>query len=378
MIFLCGEYTMFLKTLDPSENAPSFNESPWIGGQKRVMTMNRTEDDESEYGRHGIIGGSAAIWNVLAQVDVVAPTDSTVLIQGETGTGKELFAQAIHRLSRRHAAPLVTLNCAAIPAGLLESELFGHERGAFTGAVTQRIGRFEMANGGTLFLDEIGDMALDLQVKLLRVLQEQTFERLGGTRTSRVNVRVVAATNRDLARMVDNKEFRADLFYRLSVFPIALPPLRERRGDIPELVRYFVARCAERMNKVIDEVPSETMEAIAAYHWPGNIRQLQNFIEHGVIVSPGRVFKPVLTGLQSPASAAPAKPSRTLEDATRDHIVETLKDANWVVGGRHGAAARLGLARTTLIAKMRRLGIEGALNDNRARAGAQEAFASAG
>jgi formate hydrogenlyase transcriptional activator len=332
------------------------------------------ENNAAEF--HGIIGRGAAIQSVLAQVEIVAPTDSTVLIQGETGTGKELFARAIHRASRRRAAPLVTLNCAAIPAGLLESELFGHERGAFTGAVTQRIGRFEMANAGTLFLDEIGDMALDLQAKLLRVLQEQAFERLGSTRTSRVNVRVVAATNRDLSQMVENKEFRADLFYRLSVFPIALPALRSRRADIPELVRYFVAKYSERMNKIIDAIPPETMEVIAAYDWPGNIRQLQNFIEQGVIVSQGPVFQPVLANLRTQANNAPAKPARTLEDATRDHILETLKEANWVVGGRHGAAARLGLARTTLIAKMRRLGIESILNEIPPRRA--QAFASAG
>jgi formate hydrogenlyase transcriptional activator len=356
---------MMLTTLDRSDSVASPYQSARFAG-------------ETETPRHGIIGSSPAIRSVLAHINVVAPTDSTVLIQGETGTGKELFAQAIHQLSRRRAAPLVTLNCAAIPAGLLESELFGHERGAFTGAVTQRIGRFEMANGGTLFLDEIGDMALDLQVKLLRVLQEQTFERLGGTRTSHVNVRVVAATNRDLSRMVDNKEFRADLFYRLSVFPISLPSLRDRRGDIPELVRHFVAQFSQRMNKIIDEIPSETMQAIVAYDWPGNIRQLQNFIEHGVIVSQGSVFQPAVTQLRIQTNNAPAKTTRTLEDATRDHILETLKDANFVVGGRHGAAARLGLARTTLIAKMRRLGIESVMNDVSARDGVGRAFASAG
>jgi formate hydrogenlyase transcriptional activator len=335
-----------------------------------------TADD---YRPHGIIGRSAAIRSVLEQVQVVAPTDSTVLIQGETGTGKELFANAIHMLSRRRDAPLVTLNCAAIPAGLLESELFGHERGAFTGAVAQRIGRFEMANGGTLFLDEIGDMALDLQAKLLRVLQEQAFERLGSTRTSRVNVRVVAATNRDLSQMVDNKEFRADLFYRLSVFPISLPALRHRRGDIPELVRYFVAKFAQRMNKMVEDIPSETMEAMVAYDWPGNTRQLQNFIEHGVIVSQGRVFQPALTQLRVEINApAAAKSARTLEDATREHIVETLREANWVVGGRHGAAARLGLARTTLLSKMRRLGIEALTNETFGKAESHRAFASAG
>jgi formate hydrogenlyase transcriptional activator len=329
-----------------------------------------------EGGRHGIIGNSPVMRTVFEQIEVVAPTDSTVLIQGETGTGKELFAQAIHGLSRRRAAPMVTLNCAAIPAGLLESELFGHERGAFTGAVTQRLGRFEMANGGTLFLDEIGEMALDLQVKLLRVLQEQSFERLGSTRTSRVNVRVVAATNRDLSEMVDRKEFRADLFYRLSVFPLSLPPLRDRREDIPALVRHFIAKYAERMDKVVEEVPSETMEAMVAYDWPGNVRQLQNFVEHGVIVSRGIVFQPPVSQLHSQKSSLP-RDIKTLEEATRDHILQVLQETKGVVGGRHGAAARLGIARTTLVSKLRRLGIEAAADDVRASsAGRPAAFAS--
>src|SRR5580704_3371500 len=306
---------------------------------------------------HGIIGTSPQIASVMEQIGVVAPTDSTVLIQGETGTGKELFAQAIHDLSPRRDAPLVKVNCAAIPAGLIESEMFGHERGAFTGALMQRIGRFEMANGGTLFLDEIGELALDLQVKLLRVLQEQEFERLGSTRTTRVNVRVVAATNRDLTQMVDDKTFRADLFYRLSVFPISLPPLRERPEDIPALARCFVAKYAERMNKPVTHIPSETMDAMRAYDWPGNVRQLQNFIEHGVIVSQGAVFEAATNQLRRQKATSP-KNIKTLEDATRDHVLHTLVETKWVIGGRHGAAARLGLARTTLVSKMRRLGIE--------------------
>jgi transcriptional regulator with GAF, ATPase, and Fis domain len=324
--------------------------------QRYVTRRNRPEEDDLT--PLGIIGSSKEITSVVDQVRLVAPTDSTVLIQGETGTGKELFARAVHNLSRRSRGPFVTLNCAAIPAGLLESELFGHERGAFTGAVAQRIGRFEMANGGTLFLDEIGDMALDLQAKLLRVLQEQSFERLGSTRTSSANVRLVAATNRDLLQMAENKEFRPDLFYRLSVFPLFLPPLRERREDIAAVVRHFVAKYSERMNKVIDEIPPATMEAIVEYDWPGNVRQLQNFVEHGVIVSQVAVFQPALEQLQRPKNGSVVRISKTLEDATRDHILETLKDANWVVGGRHGAAARLGLARTTLLSKMRRLGID--------------------
>ena len=325
--------------------------------QTRYVGRRDGSDEDGSF-RHGIIGSSKEINSVVDQVGLVAPTDSTVLIQGETGTGKELFARAVHNLSHRWRGPFVTLNCAAIPAGLLESELFGHERGAFTGAVAQRIGRFEMANDGTLFLDEIGDMALDLQAKLLRVLQEQSFERLGSTRTSSVNVRLIAATNRDLLQMAENKEFRPDLFYRLSVFPIFLPPLRARREDIPALVRYFLAKYSERMNKVIDEIPAATMEAIVEYDWPGNVRQLQNFVEHGVIVSQDAVFKPALEQLQCRKNGSVVRISKTLEDATRDHILETLKDTNWVVGGRHGAAARLGLARTTLLSKMQRLGIE--------------------
>lgn len=328
-----------------------------------------SENADRQAAPHGMIGTSRLLAAVMEQIRVVAPTDSTVLIQGETGTGKELVAQAIHNLSNRRDAPLVKLNCAAIPAGLLESELFGHERGAFTGALTQRIGRFEMANGGTLFLDEIGDMALDLQVKLLRVLQEQEFERLGSTRTTRVNVRVVTATHRDLDQMVGNKEFRADLFYRLSVFPVSLPPLRSRREDIPALVRHFIGKYSERMNKSIEVVPPETMDAIVACDWPGNVRQLQNFVEHGVIVSSGAVFQPALSQLRQEKNALPANGKapgvKTLEDATRDHVLQTLEETKWVVGGRHGAAARLGIARTTLIAKMRRLGIEAARDESR-------------
>jgi len=322
-----------------------------------MMWKTYSEKHEQETVPHGIIGSSRLLKSVMEQVAIVAPTDSTVLIQGETGTGKELVAQAIHDSSPRRNGPLVKMNCAAIPASLIESELFGHERGAFTGALTQRIGRFEAANGGTLFLDEIGDLALDLQVKLLRVIQEQEFERLGSTRSIRVNVRLVAATHRDLEQMVENKEFRADLYYRLGVFPISLPPLRERPEDIPALARHFVAKYAERMHKVVDEIPAETMDAMIAYQWPGNIRQLQNFVEHGVIVSPGPLFDPPLSQLRIQKASAP-KNSKTLDDATRDHVLQTLEETRWVVGGRHGAAARLGIARTTLIAKMRRLGIE--------------------
>jgi formate hydrogenlyase transcriptional activator len=300
------------------------------GSKAITWTAYRQDGDD----RHGIVGNSAGIKSVLDQLRVVAPADSTVLLQGETGTGKELFARAIHGLSDRRAAPLVTMNCAALPAGLLESELFGHERGAFTGAMTQRMGRFEMANGGTLFLDEIGEMPLDLQVKLLRVLQEQEFERLGGTRSIRVNVRVVAATNRDLLQMVDAKEFRADLYYRLSVFPVFIPALRDRPDDIPELVRYFLAKYSGQMNRVIEDIPVETMEAMVAYDWPGNVRQLQNFVEHGVIVSKGPVFSPPLGQLQSQGQKqSEMKNNKTLEDATRDHILRALEEAKALLAG---------------------------------------------
>jgi formate hydrogenlyase transcriptional activator len=362
-----------LNTIDFSAGGDVSQGTSWLGEQRGPEMQGRAGAFDSA--QSGIIGNSPAIRSVLEQISVVAPTDSSVLIEGETGTGKELFAQAIHKLSRRRTAPLVTLNCAAIPAGLLESELFGHERGAFTGAVAQRIGRFEMANGGTIFLDEIGDMALELQVKLLRVLQEQVFERLGSTRSSRVNVRVIAATNRDLSQMVDKKEFRADLFYRLSVFPVSLPPLRERPEDIPALARHFIAKYAERMNKMVEEIPADTMTAMLAYDWPGNVRQLQNFVEHGVIVSQGRVFQPPTAQLRSRALQL-AKNSKTLEDAMRDFILGTLAETKGVVGGKHGAAARLGLARTTLLSKMRRLGIEPGVEELVTRSASQEDFAS--
>jgi len=365
---------MIVKMPNLNDRPVPFHGSSWFGGSKPAPGLQLIGGSSAN--AEGIIGTSPAMRSVLKQIDMVAPTDSTVLIQGETGTGKELCAQAIHMKSSRRNAPLVTLNCAAVPAGLLESELFGHERGAFTGAVSQRMGRFEMANGGTLFLDEIGDMALDLQAKLLRVLQDQAFERVGGTRTSRVNVRIVAATNRDLARLAEQKEFRADLYYRLSVFPLSLPPLRERHGDVPDLVRHFVAKFSERMNKCVDRIPDQTMDAMVAYEWPGNIRQLQNFVEHGVIVSEGPVFQPALDQLRS-AGAARHCGKKTLDDAIRDHILDTLKQTNGVVGGKNGAAARLGLARTTLIAKMRRLGLEFSQNPSGNRENSQ-AFAPAG
>ena len=304
-----------------------------------------------------LIGSSARFRAVLDDVHVVAGADCTVLVQGETGTGKEVIAHAIHDSSPRQRGPFVGLNCAAIPAALLESELFGHEKGAFTGAIAQTVGRFQAAHGGTLFLDEIGDLPLELQPKLLRVLQEQQYERLGSTRTLRADVRVVAATNQDLARMVEEKTFRADLYYRLSVFPISLPPLRDRKEDIPSLVNYFVRRFSRQMAKPIDQIPDGVMEILKAHHWPGNIRELQNFIERSVIVTQGRVLSPRTTELKLLMQAAMSPPSETLSDAERAHILGILKETNWIVGGREGAAARLGVPRTTLISRMQKLGI---------------------
>jgi formate hydrogenlyase transcriptional activator len=305
---------------------------------------------ESRDGFEEIVGSSAALAGVLDQVSTVAPTDSTVLIEGETGTGKELIAHAIHAHSRRKDRPFVKLNCAAIPLGLLESELFGHEKGAFTGAVAQRMGRFEAANGGTLFLDEIGDIPLELQVKLLRVLQEQEFERLGSPSTHRVNVRVVAATNQDLATLVAEKKFRMDLYYRINVFPISVPPLRHRLEDIPLLVAHFVRVYAERMSKQIEKITPDDMEALARYPWPGNIRELQNVIERAVILSTDEALHvPAL-----PSSVLVPTEPVTLAEAERDHILNALRESNWVVGGATGAAARLGVKRTTLIGKMRK------------------------
>jgi formate hydrogenlyase transcriptional activator len=303
-----------------------------------------------------LVGNSPALESVLEQVDQVAPTDSTVLIQGETGTGKELIAHAVHNISSRCGRPFVKLNCAAIPFDLLESELFGHEKGAFTGAIAQKIGRFELADKGTLFLDEVGDIPPALQPKLLRVLQEQEFERLGSTRTHQVDVRLVAATNRNLLEMVKRNEFRRDLYYRLNVFPVALPPLRERREDIPALVAHFVEIYSRRMGKQIDEVPAEALRIFVGYSWPGNIRELQNFIERSVILSSGTVLRPPLDELDR-------RPDHelvgavTLEDAERDHIRKTLENVGWVVAGPNGAAVRLGIKRSTLYFRMQKLGI---------------------
>ena len=303
-----------------------------------------------------VIGNSPALESVLQQVERVAPTDSTVLIQGETGTGKELIAHAIHNLSSRCGRPFVRLNCAAIPLDLLESELFGHEKGAFTGAIAQKIGRFELADKGTLFLDEVGDIPPALQPKLLRVLQEQEFERLGSARTHQVDVRLVAATNRNLMEMASRGDFRTDLYYRLNVFPLMLPPLRERSEDIPALVAHFVEIYSRRMSREIEHIPPTTMSALTSYHWPGNIRELQNLIERAVILSNDGVLpNPLPTG-ETLASPTPSS-ATTLKDSERILILHTLESVGWVIGGAKGAATRLGLKRTTLIHKMQKLGI---------------------
>jgi formate hydrogenlyase transcriptional activator len=312
----------------------------------------RTEGHFSE-----IVGTSPAIQKILRQVEVVAPTTSTVLIQGETGTGKELIARALHRLSARRERTFVKLNCAAIPTGLLESELFGHEKGSFTGAIAQKVGRFELANKGTLFLDEVGDIPPELQPKLLRVLQEQEFERLGSNRTIKVDVRLVAATNRDLGAMVAARQFRSDLFYRLNVIPLTLPPLRERPEDIPALVRYFAQQHSLRLNKPVRSIPADTMTALTRYPWPGNVRELENFIERAVLLSPSPDLHISPSDLKTPDGTS-ADAAVTLAEAEREHILAILRQTNWVIGGTHGAAARLGMKRTTLQSKMRKLGIE--------------------
>ena len=315
--------------------------------------------DRDSYDRRfqQVIGNSPALEAVLEQVERVAPTGSTVLIQGETGTGKELIAHAIHNISSRCGRPFVRLNCAAIPLDLLESELFGHEKGAFTGAIAQKIGRFELADKGTLFLDEIGDIPPALQPKLLRVLQEQEFERLGSTRTHKVDVRLVAATHRDLTDMVNRGEFRTDLYYRLNVFPVLLPPLRERREDIPALVTHFVEMLGRRMGREIEHVPAETMSALISYHWPGNIRELQNLIERAVILSNDGVLPNPLPTAEHERRSAISSGATTLRDSERTLIQQTLETVGWIIGGPKGAAVKLGLKRTTLIHKMQKLGI---------------------
>jgi len=338
------------------ENALAYRQIEELKDKLNKEKLYLEDEIRTEYNFEEIIGESAALKRILKQVETVAPTDSTVLIQGETGTGKELIARAIHNLSKRRERTFVKMNCAAIPTGLLESELFGHERGAFTGAIAQKVGRFELAHGGTLFLDEVGDVPLELQSKLLRVLQEQEFERLGSNRTIRVDVRLVAATNQDLAQMVTDKLFRSDLYYRLNVFPITAPPLRERPEDIPLLVRYFAQKYARLMNKQIETIPAGAMTALAKYHWPGNIRELENLIERSVILSQGPDLHAPLGELKVPATPA-HNGAATLEAAEREHIQRVLRETNWVIGGPSGAATRLGMKRTTLQSKIRKLGI---------------------
>ena len=344
--------------------AETFSEIPFVEPYKRTETLEGFKDSDypadepsSEAGFEQIIGRSAALRRVLRHVEIVAPTDSGVLIHGETGTGKELIAQAIHNRSARRDRPFIKVNCAAIPSGLLESELFGHEKGAFTGAIMRKPGRFELADKGTLFLDEVGDIPLDLQAKLLRVLQEHEFERLGSTRTQQVDVRVVAATHRDLKQMVEEGSFRSDLYYRLHVFPLTVPPLRDRCEDIPLIVRHFVDKYSQRMSRLIETISDRTMEVLTNYAWPGNVRELQNFIERSVILSPGTSLRAPLDELTQETVHAAQTPLSTLEEMERDHVLRALKESNWVTGGPKGAAAKLGMKRTTLAYRIRKLGI---------------------
>ena len=344
-------------------NATSYERIEALNAQLAREKVYLQDEIRSDQLFEDIVGGSAALRRVLRAIETVAPTDSTVLIAGETGSGKELVARAIHQLSTRRDGAFVKLNCAAIPTGLLESELFGHERGAFTGAIAQRIGRFELANRGTVFLDEIGEIPLELQPKLLRVLQEREFERLGSTRTLKTDARLIAATNRDLAQLVEQGKFRPDLFYRLNVFPVEVPPLRERREDIPMLVRHFAQQFARRMKREIETIPVETMQALSQYDWPGNIRELQNLIERAVILSPGPTLQVPIEALQPRNGSAPAPlvtpgAAETLEENDRRHILAALQASGWVLAGPTGAAARLGMKRSTLQFRMRKLGIQ--------------------
>jgi transcriptional regulator with GAF, ATPase, and Fis domain len=334
-----------------------FREEPRAAdGDSQDVHLHSGSDEIENHTFEGMVGNSQSLRRTLEQVTTVAPTDATVLIEGETGTGKELIARAIHNLSPRRDREFVRFNCAAIPLGLLESELFGHEKGAFTGAINRKLGRFEMANKGTLFLDEIGDIPLELQAKLLRVLQEQEFERLGSNQTQQVNVRIVAATHRDLKLMVEEKLFRSDLYFRLNIFPISVPALRDRREDVPLLVKAFTRDCVRRMNRAVKTIPLNTMRILQEYDWPGNVRELQNFIERAVILSPGAELRAPLESLRWSEQFAPPAP-RTLVEAEYAHILKVLKETGWVVGGPSGAATKLGLKRTTLIGKMRKLGL---------------------
>jgi formate hydrogenlyase transcriptional activator len=340
------------------ENTLAYGEIQALKNKLAQEKLYLQDEVRSELNFNEIVGKSVALRRVLMLVETVAPTDSTVLIYGETGTGKELIARAIHNLSPRCSNAFVKLNCAAIPTGLLESELFGHEKGAFTGAIAQRIGRFELANRGSVFLDEIGEVPLDLQTKLLRVLQEREFERLGSTRTLRTDTRLIAATNRDLSAMLEEQKFRSDLFYRLNVFPIRIPALRERGEDIPMLVRHFVQHFARRMNRNIETIPSETMESLSRYSWPGNIRELENLIERAVILSPGPVLHVPLGDFDSRTTPGQVNGKhQTLEEAERAHILATLKETRWVLSGPNGAAIRLGMNRSTIQFRMKKLGI---------------------
>ncbi len=338
------------------ENALAFREIAELKNKLAEEKLYLEEEIRTEYTFEEIVGESPALKRVLSQVETVAATDSSVLILGETGTGKEVIARAIHNLSLRRERTFVKINCAAIPAGLLESELFGHEKGAFTGAIAQNTGRFELAHRGTLFLDEVGDIPLEIQPKLLRVLQEKEFERLGSTRTLHVDVRVVAASNRDLTQMVEDRLFRSDLYYRLNVFPITVPPLRERIEDIPLLVRYFAQKHARRMDRRIETIPAEEMAALTRYHWPGNVRELENLIERAVILSRGPALHVPLPEVRVSGEASASSPV-TLEAAEREHILRALNDTNWVIAGPGGAAARLGMKRTTLQSRMAKLGV---------------------
>jgi formate hydrogenlyase transcriptional activator len=343
------------------ENALAYREIATLKNKLASERVYLEEEIKTEYDFEEIIGRSAALKHALKQVETVAPTDSVVLIHGETGTGKELIARAIHNLSPRRERTMVKLNCAAIPTGLLESELFGHERGAFTGAISQRVGRFELAHRGTLLLDEIGEIPLELQPKLLRVLQEQEFERLGSSRTVKTDVRLIAATNCDLRQMVTEKKFRSDLYYRLNIFPIFVPPLRERAEDIPLLVSYFTQKHARRMNKRIETIPAWAMQALCRYSWPGNVRELENVLERAVILSAGPELCVALPELRANTSAVPAEAGSQdmkLEDAERTHILHILRETNWIIGGPRGAASKLGLNRSTLRSKMKKLGID--------------------
>ena len=339
------------------ENALHYGQATEDRDRETEQKLYLQEEIRTEHDFGEIVGASNGLKNALDQAAVVAPTDSTVLILGETGTGKELIARAIHDLSARHERAFVKLNCAAIPLGLLESELFGHEKGAFTGAIAQKMGRFELANKGTLFLDEVGDIPLELQAKLLRVLQEQEFERLGSNRTHKVDVRIIAATHRDLAKMVKQQTFREDLYYRLKVFPIAVPPLRDRAQDIPQLVRHFASRYARKMDRKIETIPSEVMNALVRYSWPGNVRELQNFVERAVILSRTPILRAPVGELEPSEPNPQTKTTSASGQSERDQILQALEESKWVVGGPHGAAARLGLARTSLVYKMQKFGI---------------------